>query len=102
MKKIYEWIKAKLNIRSVRRRSEDVLKVYSNLESKEYLRIDVNGHITWNMYTPYEKVIKIKDKEMLGIALIGLLNQMTNSKYDMSLIDKDLYEKYLKFLESKK
>ena len=74
----------------------------SNLGTKEYLRIDKNGHITWSIYTPYKRVIKIKDKEMLGIALIDLFNQMTNSQYDMSLIDKELYNKYIKFLDSKK
>lgn len=49
-----------------------------------------------------KKVIKIKNKKMLGIALMDLFNQMTNAQYDMSLIDKELYDKYLKFLKSKK
>ncbi len=73
-----------------------------NNVNKERLKIDVNGHITWTIYEPYKRVIKIEDKEMLGIALLGLFAQMTNNQYDMSLIDKDLYKKYIEFLESRK
>jgi hypothetical protein len=68
-------------------------------DSRLILKLDPKG-ITWTIWEPEKKVIEIKDKEMLCLALMDVLYTFTNGSFDYELLDKDLYEKYKKFLDS--
>jgi hypothetical protein len=63
------------------------------------LKIKNNGNIVWN--SPNGEVV-IADQESLGVALIGVIAAMTDHIYDYSLISEGLWQKYVKFLESRK
>lgn len=68
-------------------------------EPKEVLRLEPNGKIVWTLN---DEQIEIKDKEMLCLALLDLVNQLSHFRYDMSKIDADLYKRYQQFLESER
>ena len=74
---------------------------YIEKNTREILRFEPNGIIIWSIWEPYKRVIKVKDKDMLCLALMDLVYNFTDGVYDYSLLDKDLYDKYKKFLESK-
>lgn len=67
--------------------------------TKQLLRIEHDGRIVWTLRG---KKIEITDKRLLGIAFLDSVIKMSGIKYDYSLLDKDLYKDYQKFLASGK
>ncbi len=70
----------------------------ANKGSDLIFQLRTDGVIEWFVKG---KKIEVKDKKLLCIALMDLVVQMSNFKYDYSLIDKKLYKDYLKFVYSK-
>ena len=66
-------------------------------DNKEVLRLEANGSIIWQ--SPKGEVI-IEDKKLLHIAFMGCIINLTNMEYDYSVLDKEVYEQYKKFLDT--
>lgn len=68
------------------------------VEKKKILVLSPKGKITWFLN---DKKIEITDKKLLCLALLDIVAQMSLKQYDYSLLDKNLWNKYQKFLETK-
>lgn len=68
-----------------------------NSPSDTILTIKPTGEIIWN--SPTGEIV-IDDKEVLAIAFMDIVSNLSDKDYDLSLLDKDLYGKYQEFLDS--
>lgn len=61
------------------------------------LKIEPTGVIRWN--SPKGEIC-INDKPLLGIALMDIVSKLSGNDYDLSKIDKSLYNQYQEFLST--
>lgn len=66
--------------------------------TKEVLRIEPNGKITWVL--DGEEIV-VKDRSVLALALLDCVVKLTSMNYDYSKLDPDLYKDYQTFLKTK-
>jgi len=73
-----------------------VIKVDTNTE---IFRVEANGNIVWTLN---EGEIVIDDKKLLALAFLDMVVNITQMKYDYSVLDPELWKEYQKFLDTRK